>query len=247
MSGSCAQRRPAGSTSLFEPAGRLLDSGRERPGRLAIETALVTGAALAAIRGLAATSAAAFQWLLIPGILVAAALVPTWIARREFPRIGLDADHAGRALRTVCAVCLCVLPIPLLGLWIAARWHLPIPLRPVIAGQGGWPAWLLYQFLYVAVAEEVFFRGYVQANVMRLFKGRHEGGGTWQRAAVILASAGCFALAHVVVQGRAISLLTFLPGLVLAWLFLRTRSLLAPVLFHGLANVGYGIMALTLG
>ncbi len=247
MSCSCAQRRPAGSTSLFEPAGRLLDSGHERPARLAIETVLITGGTLAAIRGLALTSAAVFQWLLIPGILVAAALVPTWIARREFPRIGLDAEHARRTLRAVCVACLCVLPITLLGLWIARQWHLPIPLRPVIAGQGGWPAWLLYQFLYVAVAEEVFFRGYVQANVMRLLKGRRQGVWTWQQALVILASAGCFALAHVIVQGRAIALLTFLPGLLLAWLFLRTRSLLAPMLFHGLANVSYGIMALTLG
>jgi membrane protease YdiL (CAAX protease family) len=36
---------------------------------------------------------------------------------------------------------------------------------------------------------------------------------------------------------------TFLPGLVLAWLFIRTRALLAPILFHGLANVSYGLFA----
>jgi membrane protease YdiL (CAAX protease family) len=40
--------------------------------------------------------------------------------------------------------------------------------------------------------------------------------------------------------------LTFLPGLILAWLFLRTGSLLAPIVFHGLANVSYAMMAMAL-
>jgi len=37
--------------------------------------------------------------------------------------------------------------------------------------------------------------------------------------------------------------MTFLPGRVLGWLFIRTKSLLAPVLFHGLANTCYCLMA----
>ncbi len=47
-------------------------------------------------------------------------------------------------------------------------------------------------------------------------------------------------------QGRPTAALTFLPGLLLGWLFLRTGSLLSPILFHGLANVSYAVMALTL-
>ena len=62
----------------------------------------------------------------------------------------------------------------------------------------------------------------------------------------IVVSATCFALAHVIVQGRMVCLLTFFPGLLLAWLFVRTRTLLAPILFHGLANIAYGLMALSL-
>jgi hypothetical protein len=105
---------------------------------------------------------------------------------------------------------------------------------------------VLHQVLYVAVAEEVFFRGYIQANVMRLLAGLRKGSPTIHQAIAIFVSAACFALAHVIVQGRAISLLTFFPGLLLAWLFVRTRTLLAPILFHGLANVTYGVMALSL-
>lgn len=247
MSGSYAQPDSAGSATDFGAVGRVLDCGRDGRVRLAAETAMLTAGALVAVRTLHAAPTGGPHWLLIPGVLVAAALLPTWIARREFPRIGLDADHLWRTLRTVAVVYLCVLPVILLGMFIAAKWRLPIPLQPVIAGRGGWLAWLLYQFLYVAVAEEVFFRGYVQANVMHLLKDRDSGLPTWRPFLAVAVSAACFALAHVIVQGRAVALLTFFPGLLLAWLFIRTRSLLAPVLFHGLANVSYGVLALTLG
>jgi len=52
-------------------------------------------------------------------------------------------------------------------------------------------------------------------------------------------SAAFFAIAHAMVYGQLISVLTFLPGLILGWLFVQTRSLLAPILFHGLANTWY--------
>jgi len=216
-----------------------------------IETMAVTTGVLAVIRFLHTNCAGGFQWILIPGLLVLAALVPAWITNREFPRIGLDLDPLlGRpavlSAGTVAGVCVCVFPLIFLGLWTLTLMHLPVPLRPIIPERQGWFAWLLYQFFYVAVAEEVFFRGYVQANTMR-----------WLRRApclprirpefiAIIVSAGCFAAAHVIVQGQITPVLAFLPGLVLAWLFLRTGSLLAPILFHGIANVSYALMAMTL-
>ncbi len=246
MNSSCAQSGLAGSSSLGEPADRLFGSECERPVRLAVETVLVTAAALIGARLLHTKPIAGPHWLLIPGLLVAAALLPTWIARREFPRIGLDRDHARRTFRTLIVVCAIVLPVVFAGLWTAQRFGVPVPLKPVIANRADWLAWLLYQFLYVAVAEEVFFRGYVQANVMRLLKSCHRSSWAVQQSIAIVVSAACFASAHVVVQGRAIAFLTFIPGLLLAWLFIRTRALLAPILFHGLANISYGIMVLTL-
>jgi membrane protease YdiL (CAAX protease family) len=50
--------------------------------------------------------------------------------------------------------------------------------------------------------------------------------------------AACFAVAHIIVQGRIILVLTFLPGLVLGWLFVRTKLLLAPILFHSIGQAG---------
>jgi membrane protease YdiL (CAAX protease family) len=211
-----------------------------------LETVLVTGGVLALIRFLHASSAPSLQWIAVPGVLVTAALVPAWIGRREFPRLGFDLDHGSRVAATVGRVCLCVLPAVFLGLWVLTWLNLPVPLRPIVPERQGWPAWLLYQFFYVAVAEEIFFRGYIQGNTTR-----------WLRQATrlprlapawiaILVSAGCFALAHVVVQGQITAALTFVPGLILAWLFLRTGSLLAPILFHGVANVSYAVIAMTL-
>ncbi len=228
------------------------------------ETAAVTVCALIVVRFLHGNDALGFQWIAIPGVLVAAALIPAWIRKREFPRIGLDLDHTPLIAGTLGWVCLCVFPAIFGGLWMLTSLNLPMPLRPIIPERQGWLAWLLYQFLYVAVAEEVFFRGYVQANLMRLVGtpwgvqtigsgvgepiGICPGRGIRHPKAMIpiVVSAGCFALAHVVVQGQITSLLTFLPGLVLAWLFFRTGTLLAPILFHGLANVSYALMGLAL-
>jgi membrane protease YdiL (CAAX protease family) len=211
-----------------------------------IETILVTSGVLALIRFLHAGSATSLQWITIPGVLVTAALVPAWIGKREFPRLGLDLDHGSLVAATVGAVCLCVLPTIFLGLWVLTLLNLPVPLRPTVPERQGWVAWLVYQFFYVAVAEEVFFRGYVQGNTMKWlqqFTGLPRLAPT---CIAIFVSAGCFALAHVVVQGQIAAALTFLPGLILAWLFLRTGSLLAPILFHGVANVSYAVIALAL-
>jgi len=209
---------------------------------LPVETAGVAIGVVAAIRLLNMQSAFELKWLLIPCLLVVAALLPTWLRASEFPRLGLDREHATASLALAGIMCLCAIPAVFLGLWLMVRMHLPIPLRPAITGPHDWFAWLTYQFLYVAVAEEMFFRGYLQANVMKWLGDTRPVG----HYVAVVVSAGCFALAHVAVQGQIASLFTFLPGLLLAWLFLRTRSLLAPILFHGLANVSYGIIALIL-
>jgi len=246
MMTQCSQSDLAGSWSLREPASLLFDPEQHHPVRLATETLLVTIGTLAVVKAIEGRPIPGMRWLLVPGLLVAAALIPTWIARRHFPRLGLDLDHIRLAWNVVSGVCLFALPIAFLGQWMAIRLGFPMPSRPAFSGRGDFLSWFLHQFLYVAVAEEVFFRGYIQANVMRLLLRRQERSLVTLRWAGIVISATCFALAHLVVQGQVISLLTFLPGLLLAWLLVRTRSLLAPILFHGVANVAYGVMALTL-
>jgi len=119
------------------------------------------------------------------------------------------------------------------------------PLLPVLPENQHWLCWVCYQFLYVAVAEEVFFRGYLLSNILRLtsaIKCRLR----LRNWVSIVLSAACFAAAHIIIQGQIIAVLTFLPGLVLAYLFVRTKSLLAPILFHGLGlgNGGSSVLPL---
>jgi membrane protease YdiL (CAAX protease family) len=247
-----------------------LDGGKSRQARLCLggqvhhagylpaETILVTIAVILTIRFLARSSISSglwsrVLWFAAPAVLMAAALVPTIIRRDRFAQIGLSARQVKLTLLTVCGACAVVFPATYAGLWLLRHYGLEPPLRVVLPENRQWLSWVVYQFLYVAVAEEVFFRGYLQGNILRLtdtMKWRSRG---WpapsglQNWVSIVLSAACFAGAHIIVQGQAASALTFLPGLILGWLFIRTRTLLAPILFHGLANTCYCIIAVTLG
>jgi len=91
----------------------------------------------------------------------------------------------------------------------------------------------------------VFFRGYLQSNIMRLTS-ESKCSKRLQDCVTIILCATCFAAAHVIVQGQIASILTFLPGLILAYIFVKTKSLLAPIIFHGLANTFYCIVTASL-
>ena len=210
---------------------------------LLTETALVTIAAILAIRLLATSSFSRAAWFASPAILIAATLIPTAIRRTEFPKVGLNIRQIGSTVLVVCQTCIVVFSALFVGLWLLKSFGLGLPLQPVQPNEHGWVSWLFYQFMYVAVAEEVFFRGYVQSNILRLTNPGKDGQRRlWKWLSIVL-SAACFAVAHIIIQGRIILALTFLPGLICGWLFIRTRSLLAPILFHGLANTCYLLMA----
>ena len=72
-------------------------------------------------------------------------------------------------------------------------------------------------------AEEIFFRGFLLGGLIGPLGGA--------RAAI--ASAAVFAVAHIVV-GSMIPL--FITGLVLAWLYLRTKSIWPPLVAHSAQN-----------
>ncbi|NIP53350.1 MAG: CPBP family intramembrane metalloprotease [Phycisphaerae bacterium] len=207
------------------------------------ETAIVTIVAILVIRVFGTSSVWKQTWFLMPAILIAAVLVPTAITKREFAGIGFDRKQIGHSLALLGWACLTTFPLVVCGLWLMRYWGLELPLRSVMPPAHGWFSWLLYQFMYIAVAEEIFFRGYVQNNILKTASEiTKEQRGHLQWISIII-SAACFAAAHVVIQGEIISVLTFLPGLVLGWLFVQTRSLLTPILFHGLANVFYLFVA----
>ncbi len=206
---------------------------------LLVETVFVTATVILALRLLLPGAASGAGWFFAPGVLAAAALVPTAIRKRRFIQLGFNAEHFWYSLILVGCVCAAAFPALLAAAWLLRLYGLQLPLRPVLPPGQSWAGWLLYQFLYVAVAEEVYFRGYFQGNILvlagRLKEGRY---GLWGYSSIVL-SALCFAVAHVAVRGQIGAAATFVPGLLLGWLFARTRSLVAPILFHGLANTWY--------
>lgn len=211
---------------------------------LLLETALALVGAVLGIKAVGAVGASEVGWLLSPGILIAAAFVPLAVRRRKFVDFfGLNRGTIVASLVVLGWTCVAVFPLVFGGLWVLKSFDIRIPMPPALAQEQDWVGWLFYQFMYVALAEEVFFRGYMQSNILRLAHLLIGGRPRMRDWASIAISAGCFAVAHVIVQGQIASLMTFWPGLVLGWLFIRTRSLLAPILFHGLANVCYVVMS----
>jgi membrane protease YdiL (CAAX protease family) len=211
------------------------------------QTIVVTTIAILAIRLLIESPISKITWFLAPAILVSAALIPMAIRKSESTiYIGFGIGNAGFAALTVLRTYIVVFPILFVTSWIMKSRGLSLPLQAALPEAQSWFSWLLYQFIYVAVAEEVFFRGYVLNNILEITttdKCKNQQLHNWL---CIIISAAVFSAAHVIVQGRIIAVVTFLPGLVLGWLFIRTRSLLAPILFHGLANASYCVMACAL-
>ena len=205
---------------------------------LLMETAIVTVTAILAIKVISTNSVFKQTWFVTPVILIAAAFIPAAINKRDFAGIGFNNKQIRCSLAPLGWACIVTFPLMVCGLWLMRYWGL-VPLRAVIPPAQGWFYWLFYQFMYVAVAEEVFFRGYVQNNILRLTGSKQQEQLRLIQWTSIIISAAFFAAAHTIVQGELYSVLTFLPGLVLGWLFVRTRSLLAPILFHGLANASY--------
>jgi membrane protease YdiL (CAAX protease family) len=207
------------------------------------ETILVVTIAVLAVRALTDGSDLRAGWFVIPAILIAAAVIPTAVRKRDFAKMGFNMQRLRPALLLLCWTCAVVFPAMYVGLRMLKSYELELPLRPVVEEGQGWIAWVLYQFLYVAVAEEVFFRGYLQSNILHITSRTTQPYGRRQEYLSIILSAACFATAHVTISGQINSVLTFVPGLILGWLFVRTGSLIVPILFHGLANTLYWLMA----
>lgn len=211
-----------------------------------IEAGLVTVGTVWIIKILAYWSILGYSWFVPPAVLVTAAFIPAIVKGNQFPAIGLNMKQVNNSLVLLGRTCIVILPVLFAFLWLMKSYGFELPLKPVLPLGQNLVCWLFYQFLYVAVAEEVFFRGYLQANILKLASLMAGGQCRFSEWISIIVSAACFAAAHIIIQGQFVSVLTFLPGLVLGWLFVRSGTLLSPILFHGLANTCYLLMAIAL-
>ncbi len=94
------------------------------------------------------------------------------------------------------------------------------------------------EFFLVGLPEEVFFRGYLQTHLDDAYPKRFKVFKSELGLGSVL-SASLFALTHFLLRGHLFSLTVFFPALVFGWLRERTGRVLAPTIFHALANVVY--------
>lgn len=158
---------------------------------------------------------------------------------RELDRFGLHTDH----VRVSLAVFAVVSVVTLIPFWSANhawetqvldhtfRLRMPKDLLPLIAGE----------VLAVALPEEVFYRGYLQTRLDEAMPARRRILGADVGWALPVSSA-IFVLGHMAVRPAAWQLGIFFPSLVFGWLRIRTNSLVAPILYHALCNVGMFIL-----
>ena len=207
------------------------------------EMVFVTAISVGLIKFILISSNNSAAGLAVPFVFLLAAAVPTLMRRKSLRDIGFQIGRPKLLLWNLCVVSLVVFPALFGGVLLLRYCNFSLPLMPVIP-QKKWLLWIVYQFLFVAAAEETFFRGYLQSNVLRLLTTATKTKLELSQWYSIIICAMLFAGTHAVILGNAMSIVTFFPGLIFGWLFVRTRSLLTPILFHGLANVAYGLIAM---
>jgi membrane protease YdiL (CAAX protease family) len=207
--------------------------------RLAREMALASLGVLALLGGVKHLAAAlpGARDLLFAVAAVAQLYGPIWLMdrrRRPLSEIGLDRSGLAEDLRWA-------------GIWAAAT-LVPYALAHAwwmtqILGRSWAPHWpsglpmeLVVQVGVVALPEEVFFRGYLQRGLERLWPARRRLWGAPFGIAIVAASA-VFGLAHVVGEYRLDRLGPFVPGLAFGWLRARTGRVAGAVAYHAFCNL----------
>lgn len=108
----------------------------------------------------------------------------------------------------------------------------------------GFAGLVLHHLVVIAFPEELFFRGYLQSNLDRVFgKGWRLRGARVGPAFVL--QAVLFALCHLA-GGDWTRLQVFFFALLAGWLRARSGSILAPVAYHAVANLWYAALVVSL-
>lgn len=111
------------------------------------------------------------------------------------------------------------------GLRVDFSLHAPTALAEVV----------LSNLLLVALPEEIFYRGFVQTRLLRVWPKLRFVFGIGIGPAIVVTS-GLFALGHFVGEYQLARLLPFFPAFVFSALVLRSGSILGAVLYHTLCN-----------
>ena len=97
------------------------------------------------------------------------------------------------------------------------------------------------QLVWVAIPEELFFRGYMQTRLYDRYEGGIDVLGVRVGWAIVITSA-LFAAGHLVTKPHILRLFVFFPSLIFGWLRERTGSVFCSALFHALCNTLTGAL-----
>lgn len=172
------------------------------------------------------------QWLRLALVLGVALALQAWLGPAPLP---LAWDRWRASLRLVGKVVLAGVAVYVVGaLGVLAATHLGglrWDLRPanIQAPHEYWP-WFVLAVIWAPLVEEIVYRGIVQARLLPVV-------GRW---GAIAASGLVFWVYHWVSFERVTSPHHLGAGLLLAWCYDRSRSLVAPTLLHALGNLVLG-------
>ena len=86
---------------------------------------------------------------------------------------------------------------------------------------------MVYMFGFVGLGEELLFRGFIQRDLSNVF-GRKWG---------LFGAAALFAVMHLTWRSVPELGFVFVAGIILGALYIKTKSLVAPIVAHGINNV----------
>ncbi|TVQ90538.1 MAG: CPBP family intramembrane metalloprotease [Deltaproteobacteria bacterium] len=121
-------------------------------------------------------------------------------------------------------------------------WHLYVlgSVAPTVELPVAFPSNLLllmgYHLFFVAIPEEIFYRGYLQTRIDEAFSPRMKLLGATVGPGLILATI-LFAFGHSIVVFRPWHVAIIFPGLLFAWMRARTGEVMAGAFFHAWCNV----------
>ncbi len=175
-----------------------------------------------------------FNWLLIPFVLIFLPFMALKLRKKSFKNIGLYPLNTNTSFKYLFYVSLVFLPLAFI--FFFALNNLNLMHFPTISINNNVFSWISYQLFYVAVSEEIFFRGYLIRTFQNFLKS-YRLNGRFNNYTCIFLSSLIFGIFHIFIAENAYSFLTFFPALIFGWLFIRTKSLVAPILFHGICNI----------
>jgi len=161
---------------------------------------------------------------------LAAAVCVTLFPVKLRARASLSMRPVGRALGWTVGIALpiAVFVVSLPQLWRATLGAAGEPAALLVPSGHAFGPWFVWAVVLAPLVEEWIYRGVLQSTLRERVP----------QCGRIAGSALAFWLVHWVSYGGVTPVIHLVAGLVLAWSFERTRSLLTPVLLHALGNGG---------